>query len=296
MSEEATITAAPPAAAPAPAAPAPAPAAPAPAPTSALASGATAPAAAPAPAAPAPQEFKFAEKVVVKNGEAIDWEATARNSEKGRQHLETRLGSGDGPPATAADYKLNLSTELAEKVDPAELAKSADFKAMQTNLHALGLSQKQMDGVVSELIGQGLKMQAEAPIMAEAECVAALRQVDGWKSETEYKSKMGAAFRTVKAFAGSPENEQAILQRYGNDPLMCQVLAKIGAELTEDRQASPEAMAQVQESMDQLMNHPSYLNQNHPQHADTVAKVEALTARQVGNRPVGTGKTMSFKT
>jgi len=232
----------------------------------------------------------------VKNGEAIDWEATARNSEKGRQHLETRLGSGDGPPATAADYKINLSAELAEKVDAEELAKSADFKTMQTNLHALGLNQKQMDGVVSELIGQGLKMQAEAPSMAEAECVATLRQVDGWKSEAEYQSKMGAAFRTVKAFAGSPENEQAILQRYGNDPLMCQVLAKIGAELTEDRQASPEAMAQVQESMDQLMNHASYLNPNHPQHADTVAKVEALTARQVGNRPVGTGKTMSFKT
>jgi hypothetical protein len=253
MSEVITAPAPAPVEAPAPAAPAPAPAAPAPAPTSALGGS---PSPAPSPAPTPAEEFKFADKVVVKNGEAIDWEATARNSEKGRQHLETRLGSGDAPPATVGDYKLNLPEELKEKIDAEDLAKSEDFKAMQKSMHSLGLNQKQMDGVVAELLSQGMKMRAEAPLMAEAECVATLRKVEGWQTEEQYGKQIGSA----------------------------------------DRQASPEAMAQIQETVDQLMTHTSYLNPNHPQHADTVAKVNALTAKQVGTRNVGTGKTITFKT
>jgi hypothetical protein len=165
---------------------------------------------------------------------------------------------------------------------------------MQANLHALGLSQKQMDGVVGELLSQGLKIRSEAPVMAEAECVATLRQLDGWKEPEQYSKQMTAARSAVKSFMG--DQYDTVLERYGNDPLICQLLAKVGAELPEDRQASPEAQAQVQESLDRLQSHPAFLNPHHAEHANIVAQVNALTAKQVGTRPVGTGRTMSFKT
>lgn len=235
------------------------------------------------------------EKFHVKSEDgAFNLEASARKVEEHRSHLEKRLGSGDIPPKTAADYKLNIPEALAEKINADELAKSDDFKAMQTNLHALGLSQKQMDGVVSELLQQGMKLRSEDAVMSEAECTAALREVDGWKSPAEYTQQMGKALQAAKAFWG-PQSD-AMVARYGNDPAICQLLAKVGAELGEDRQPSPEAQAQVQDSMDTLMASPAYLNDHDPQHHATVKKVEALQARLSGTKPVVGGRTMSFTT
>lgn len=283
-----------PAAAPAPAAAALAPAAAAPAPTSALASGAAA-AAAPAAAAPAAsEEFKFADKVIVKNGEAIDWEATARKSEQGRQHLETRLGAGDAPPASAAEYKVNVPEALKDKVNAEELAKAPDFQAFLGKLHAAKAPQAFVDIAVAELLERGVAIHAEKAVMDEAECVATLRQAEGWKTEGEYKAQIGAAFRAAKAYAGA--NFDSFLKEYGNDPMVLQVLAAVGKELAEDRQAGADANPAAGAKLDELMSSPAYLNENNPQHASVKAQVEALQAKVSGTAPVVGGKSMSFNT
>ena len=85
------------------------------------------------------------------------------------------------------------------------------------------------------------------------------------------------------------------MARHGNDPLTLRVLASIGAELQEDRPATPEAQAQLRDSLDTLMASPAYLNANDPRHADIVAKVTALTARASSSRPLESGLTMTFK-
>jgi hypothetical protein len=279
--------------APAPAeAPAPAPAAPAPAPASALAAGVNAaPASAPA-AAPA-VEPGIPDKFVVKAADGqIDHAATAlKLAREGYLPLEKRLGSGDAPPKTAQEYAVNVPEALAEKIKAEDLAKTPDFQKFMGNMHGLGLSQKQMDGVTAELLQRGVSMREQNAVMDGAECAAALKAQDGWKTDGEYRANIRNAYRAAEAYG----DVNAILKDYGNDPRIVSMLAKVGAELNEDTQASPEAQAQIMETADTLMNSKAYLDANDPQHRTTVEKVHALMARH-GSKPVNGGMSSSFRT
>lgn len=272
----------------APVATAATPAVPASVPT-ALASAAT------APAAIAPvEEFKFAEKVLVTKDGVSDWEATARNAEQARQHLERRLGSGDMPPAAATDYKLTIPEAFAEKVKADELSKDAGFQEFSKSLHAAGLSQKQYDMVVAEFLDRGEKMRHGIEAMDSAACVGALKQLPGWQSDADYGKQMGKAVAAAKAYGG--EDFQAIMTDYGNDPRICKLLAAVGAEVSEDTQASPEQTAATVQSLETLMSSKAYLNDRDPMHTTVVAQVTALQERVAGNRPVVGGRSMGFKT
>lgn len=277
--------------APAPAeAPAPAPAAPAPAPASALAAGVNA---APAPAAAPAVEPGIPEKFVVKTADGqVDHAATAlKLARDGYLPLEKRLGSGDVPPKTAQEYAVNVPQALAEKIKAEDLVKAPDFQEFMGKMHGLGLSQKQMDGVTAELLQRGVSMREQNAVMDEAECVAALKQQDGWKTDTEYRANIRNAFRAAETYG----DVNAILKDYGNDPRIVSLLAKVGAELNEDTQASPEAQAQIMETADTLMSSKAYLDPNDPQHRATVEKVSALMARH-GSKPVNGGMSSSFRT
>lgn len=233
-------------------------------------------------------------RVFSEDGKTLNLEASARKVAEAYGHAEKRIGTGDVAPATATDYNVTVPEALADKIDGEELAKAPDFMAFMGKMHGLGLTQKQLDGVTAELLERGVKMREGNAVMDSVECTAALKAVDGWKSDTEYNKQMGQAYQAAKAYAGT--NFEAILKDYGNDPRICQLLAAVGAELSEDRQASPEAQGQLTESLDTLMTSKAYLNDRDPQHAATMAKVNELQTRVAGSKPVVGGRTMSFNT
>jgi hypothetical protein len=237
---------------------------------------------------------KYADKVLVQKDGATDWEATARNAEQARQHLERRLGAGDMPPAAATDYKLTIPEAFAEKVKAEDLSKDQGFQDFSKSLHAAGLSQKQYDMVVAEFLDRGEKMRHGIEAMDNAACVGALKQLPGWQSDTDYKAQMDKAVAAAKAYGGA--NFEAILTDYGNDPRICQLLAAVGAEVSEDQQASPEQTAATVQSLDTLMASKAYMNDRDPMHATVVAQVTALQQKVAGNRPVVGGRSMSFQT
>jgi hypothetical protein len=230
--------------------------------------------------------------MVQKDG-VTDWEATARQAEQSRQHLERRLGSGDAPPKDPGEYKVNVPEALKDKINAEELSKTADFKQFLTDLHASGASQKVVDVAVATMLQRGMAMREAMPVLQAADCEAELRKSPGWTSDAEYSRNVAEAFRAGKSIFGV--DFDGIVKDYGNDPRVIRGLASIAAEMQEDRQASPEAQAQLNESLDQMMASPAYLNPNHPQHASTRQKVDALTARIAGNRPVASGRTHTFK-
>jgi len=245
-----------------------------------------------APAAGA-TEPTIPEKFLVKTATGeIDHAATALKIAQAYSPLEKRMGGGDAPPQSAEGYKVNVPEALAEKISAEDLGKSEDFKGFLGKMHELGLSQKQLDGVTAELLERSMKLQEVAPAMAAADCEATLRQVEGWGSDNEYRQQIRSAFTAGKQIFGA--DFDALVQDYGNDPRFVRGLATIGKEMAEDMQPSPEAQAQMQDNIDSLMASNAYLNANDPQHAATVAKVSALTTKLVGNRPVGSGKTLSF--
>lgn len=236
------------------------------------------------------------DKFVVKDAAGqIDHAATAlKLAREGYLPLEKRLGSGDAPPHSIDGYKVNVPEAFKETVKSEDLAKTPGVQALLKDLHGAGASQKVVDAAISAFMREGQALRAAMPAMDAANCEAELRQGEGWKTDEQYKQQVSTAFTAGKAIFG--KDFDGIVKDYGNDPRLIRGLASIGKEMQEDMPASPEAQAQIQENLDQLMASKSYLNANDPQHAATMAKVSALTAKLAGQRPVQGGRTHSFKT
>lgn len=229
---------------------------------------------------------------------SLDVQASAKKVAEAYAHLEKRLGSGDAPPKSADEYAVNVPEALKDKINADELKGTESFKGFMGKLHAAGLSQKQADMMVSEFLERGVQLREANSVMAEAECVSTLKQLDGWKSDAEYKTQMTSAAKAARGFGEKVgvSWDQIIDSGLGNNPLFIRLMAAVGPEMGEDRGPSAEALSQVQDSLDQLMSTKAYLDSNDPAHASTVAKVNALFARTSGNRPIDGGMSLSFKT
>ncbi len=195
-------------------------------------------------------------------------------------------------PKTVDDYKVTVPESMAGKVTADQLMQQAGFKDFLSKAHGAGLTQQQLDVMVGDFLERGASLRTAAHQMAAADCEAQLRQADGWKTDGEYQQQCGLAMQAVRSLFGG--DAEAIVNEYGNDPRFVRAMAALGREVEEDRPPPAEAVAQLNESLDQLMASKAYLNQNDPQHANTVAKVEALTRRVAGSKPVAGGRTLTF--
>ena len=63
-------------------------------------------------------------------------EATARKVAEAYTQAERRIGSGDVPPKTAAEYKVNVPEALASHFTAADLEKNAGFRSLIDGAHA----------------------------------------------------------------------------------------------------------------------------------------------------------------
>ncbi len=235
------------------------------------------------------------EKYIVKDAAGnIDHAATSLKMAAGYDALSKRMGAGEAPPQTVDGYKINIPEELSKTIDASMLGQDKDFKEFLGKLHAKGASQQIVDIAVSELLSAGQQIRDAGPKpMQQAECEAALRQGDGWKSDSEYNKQVTVAFNAGKTIFG--KDFESMLDSYGNDPRFIRGLAGIGREMMEDMPASPESQAQIAQNLDKLMANPAYLNANHPEHKLVRSQVDALTKQQAGQRHVNDGRSFSFK-
>jgi hypothetical protein len=227
---------------------------------------------------------------VIKEDGSLDLEASARKVAEAHGHAEKRIGSGDLPPKTAAEYKVNVPEALADRIKADELGATEDFKGFMGKMHGLGLTQAQLDGVTAELLERSVKLQEGQVALSEQDCTAELRKA--WGNDQDYQKNLGAAYRAVKAYGG--EDAEALLdpKTYGNDPRMIRVLSRIGAELKEDTSAP--AGAQANPSLNEndirsLMNHPAYFDKGHHEHAAITAKVRLAHEQLYGTAVRRTG-------
>lgn len=254
----------------------PAPAAPA----SVLNAGAAAAAAAadPAPAAPAAAPAHFIpEKYLVKAGEAVDLEASAKKLADGYSALAKKLGAGDVPPATPEDYAPTLPDTIkldALKADP-------EYQGFLKAAHAKGITNAQLGFVIEEY---ARREAAKAPTPERT--FADLQQV--WKDPAEFQANARHAFKAISTFGGDlSEAERAAIDA---NPVALRVLAKVGAQLGEDvapiLDGTPAAQSWEQR-VAELQAHPAYTDRRHPEHQRVLDQVTALYNRRHGARPVG---------
>ncbi|MFO0440668.1 MAG: hypothetical protein ACK51Q_08435 [Betaproteobacteria bacterium] len=262
---------------------APAVAAPAAGAGSVLAAGAAAPApasgdpvsgAAPAPAA---TPHGIPEKYLVKKGEAVDLEASAKKLAEGYQALAKRLGTGELPPATPDEYAPTLPETInldALKADP-------EYQGFLKAAHAKGITNAQLGFVIEEY---ARREQAKAPSPERA--FAELQKA--WESPAEFQANARHAFKAISTFGeGLTDAEKAALDA---SPVALRVLARVGAQLSED--VAPildgsQAAQTWQQRVSELQAHPAYTDRSHPEHNRVVQQVTQLYERRHGSKPVG---------
>ena len=212
------------------------------------------------------------EKYLVKREDGTtDWEASALKQAQGYQALSQKLGT-DAPPKSPEDYAPELPngvTMEALKTDPM-------FAGFLKGAHAKGLSNSQVSYVLAEFQQrvQMMTEQAADPSIAEAE----LGKV--WQTPQQMERGLQGAYRGTHAFAADQEHAARLDKKFGSDPDFIRLMAKVGAELGEDKLPGG-GLTQVEtESLETLRRSEAYTNPKHPEHSVTVAKVKALYAKR----------------
>jgi len=296
MSEAATIEA------PAPtAAPAAAPAAPAPAPTAAA--PAEAPAAAPAPAAPEslihgdpaapaaeggkpgdPPADPFAallgkvpEKFHVKgDGDKLDPAATLAKALEHRDHLEKRLGAGDLPPKSAAEYAFEMPEDLKDFALKEE--RIAGFKE---RAFAKGISGETFKWMMSEYLQAAPDLMEGAAAMTAAQARAELQKV--WTQPADMDLGIDNASRALRAL---PKDLVEATRELGTNPAFLRAMSHFGAQLREDRPPSDGGGGQAAQTVEQMMASEAYRNPKHADHQRVSEQVRKHYEKVAGTAPI----------
>lgn len=209
-------------------------------------------------------EFEIPEKFLVKNGEEVDHKATLSKMGQSYKELEKRIGTGDLPPKSADEYKVEKYLPDGFDENPAAM------KPILGKMHELGMTNKQVQGVLNifgETMGSGL---AQEKASMEAG-LAALKEFWGEKTQ----QNLAAANRAVELLADDEEKKALSDPKIANNPFLLRFLEKVNRELGEDR--LPGDMGTVDsEELAALRKHPAYWDEKHPEHKAIVDKVSAM--------------------
>lgn len=216
------------------------------------------------------------------NGQ-FDLEASARKLATGYRELAGRMRQTGLLPASARDYTLKgLTLPGVDEVDVKALRANPGIAGMLEQMHAQGFSDAQATWAVS----QAIQLLDGGRAATSEETETALREV--WKTDQEYSRNITLAARAVQQLApliGVQATE--VMTRYGNDPTLVKLFARLGHEMREDTPAQglgPEAKdfaTQVAEIDAQLNSLPAQA----PQRQQLVEQKLALyTQRYPGRR------------
>lgn len=213
---------------------------------------------------------------------AVDVAQSARKIEEHRSNLEKRLGSGDIPPKTADEYKVEVPEPMADKWkqdDPI----FGEFKAFA---HDIGLSQLQFAKALPQFLEftQGI-----GGGVAQLDAEAARTELSSvWKGDA-LNENLSAANRAVLGTDGLASQDAALAERlnakYGNDPDFVQFAAFVGRAMREDKPPAQAVSAAQTATVEQLMAGEAYKNPKHPEHAAVSAQVAAYYAAKAKASP-----------
>ncbi|WP_213768998.1 hypothetical protein [Caballeronia sp. dw_19] len=223
---------------------------------------------------------------VTKDDGSLDVDASARKLADGYGELSKRFGSGDAAPKTAAEYAVVVPDALKEAVG--DISADPMFTQFRDDMHGLGLSQKQFDGVMSRYFELAPKLAGGAAQLSTDTAVAALRET--WKDEGEFKKQIGLSYQAADTIAKAAGMTYEDIDKagLGNNPTFIKLMAAIGPEFSEGKpvEGAGGSTFTSDQAIKELMMSDANTNTKHPQHAATRAKIDAYYARKHGNTPV----------
>ncbi|HEY1139956.1 MAG TPA: hypothetical protein VGE88_07085 [Lysobacter sp.] len=219
--------------------------------------------------APKPLHERIPEKYrVTKEDGSLDLEASADKLLGGYGSLEQRLGTGELPPKDADGYDPK-----PEGFDMEALKKDPDYQSFLKGAHAKGLTNAQVEFVLSQYAGSAAM--TATPPMSAAEFQAEMT-TNHWKEPGEYEKQMGLGLRAIRAYM--PDITAEEINTLPNHPIIAKILAKVGAETAEDRGVTKTVIsdADFDSQLAALQASEPYNNASHPEHKATVDKVSKL--------------------
>ena len=171
---------------------------------------------------------------VMKDDGSVDIEASTSKLAAGYGELSKRFGAGDVPPAEVAGYKINVPEPLKEALKDWDQAGDEKLQAFLGKAHKSGLTQSQLDVVMSQYYETISGMQPVLTPEQQAEKAAeALSEV--WKEEADFDRNVQAAYKASAAFAKKIGVSQDQLNaELGNNPMFLRLAAALAPEMGED--------------------------------------------------------------
>lgn len=228
------------------------------------------------------------EKYRVMNAEgALDLEASSRKLADAYTAAEKRIGGGDIPPKSADEYTVTVPDAMKDAFDPKT---DEGFKAFAGQMHELGLTQKQLDGVMAHYFAQAPKLVAGAAILDSNTVKTQLTQE--WASKGGFDHQIKLSYQGAAAIAGKAGldiNELMRPDRLGNNADFLRLMAAIGPEFAEDKSAGGESFgaANTEDQINELMRGEAYQNPKHSDHEKVSKQVKAFFERKYGTAAVG---------
>ncbi|WP_186206898.1 hypothetical protein [Burkholderia gladioli] len=217
---------------------------------------------------------------------ALDLSASAQKLAGGYGELAKRMGDGGAPPATAAEYTVTVPDALKEKVG--DLSKDELFTKFRDDMHGLGLSQKQFDGIMGRYLEMVPALVAGGQQYSAESATADLKKV--WADDSSFQKNVGLAYRAGNAVASAAGMSFDDLEKAGlaNNPTFIRLMASLGPEFAEDAPPGGASSAglMTEDDVKKLMISEANTNTKHPDHKATRARIDAYYNRKYGNTPV----------
>lgn len=229
----------------------------------------------PAEQQPEQQQVWLQDKFKVLNADGtINYELSSQKMAGSYNELARRLGTGDIPPKSADEYKV----DLGENVNFDDLKKDPDTKEFLEGAQKAGLTNKQVEFVLQKYVDALPKAVGAFNKYTIETAKSELKSV--WQSEQDYKANLTNAQLAFNKYASS--DDKAKIDEIGNNPLVIRLLANIGKTLQEDQPASkPQGVQQADAK--KLMMGEAYRNPNHPDHKAVHAQVQQYYQATYGN-------------
>jgi hypothetical protein len=222
----------------------------------------------------------------------LDEVASARKQAEAYKPLESKLGSAEGAPKTAEEYKLVAPVADAEgkgAIDPEMFAAFvADplFKGFTDKAHAAGMNNAQLQLVADSYLDIAPQLFVQNAKLNAAECITEVSKL--WPEQTAREAAFNGVRKAIEGFGGDaadmPGGKQRLYDKFGSDPDFIAFAATVSKQMKEDTQ--PNGMAPTSgDDVQALMKSKAYWDANDPAHAATKAKVDLFYKQQHGDKP-----------
>lgn len=220
---------------------------------------------------------KVPEKFHVKGeGDKLDPAATLAKALEHRDHLEKRLGAGDLPPKSAAEYAFEMPEDMKDFS-----LKSDRLDAFKEQAHAKGITGEQFKWMMGAYLQAVPDLMEGAAAMTAAQARAELQKV--WTQPADMDAGIDNAGRALRAL---PKDLFEATRELGTNPAFLRAMSHFGAQLREDRPPAGGGGGQTQQTVEQMIGSEAYRNPKHPEHARVSAAVREHYAKVAGTAPV----------